>query len=79
MIHCLPESARDPFGRPILLVQAIHSKTTPKNVKYIVMETFERLRRHLEEINADSETSPVFQYIVILDVKQFSLKNFVKL
>ncbi|KNZ82196.1 hypothetical protein J132_06268 [Termitomyces sp. J132] len=76
MIHCLPKSARDPFGRPILLVKAIPLKTTSKNVKSNVIELFEGLRCHLKDINADSTTLPIFQYMIILDIKETSLRTF---
>ncbi|KAG6920152.1 hypothetical protein DXG01_004918 [Tephrocybe rancida] len=76
LIHCLPENARDPFGRPILLLKPVPLHSTSERVKPIIIETFERLRCHLQKLKKASAASPILQYIVLLDVKEFSLKYF---
>ncbi|KAG6866404.1 hypothetical protein C0991_004689 [Blastosporella zonata] len=76
MIHCLPESVHDPFGRPIILLKPLPISVNFEDAKPIVIETFERLRRHLQDLNKTSTTAPILQYMILLDIKEFSLKYF---
>ncbi|KAG5646253.1 hypothetical protein DXG03_004080 [Asterophora parasitica] len=80
MLHCLPANAHDPFGRPILLVELLPLDVTPDAVKPKIVQTFERLRRHLRDLNASATApSPILQYVVLLDLQGLSLKSFVNL
>ncbi|KAF5380370.1 hypothetical protein D9615_004739 [Tricholomella constricta] len=77
VLHCLPENAHDPFGRPILLVEVLPLDVTSDALKPKIVQTFERLRRHLRNLNASATTtSPILQYIVLLDLQGLSLKSF---
>ncbi|KAG6827344.1 hypothetical protein H0H92_012165 [Tricholoma furcatifolium] len=75
-MHCLPLNVRDPFGRPILLIKALPMNITSESAKPMIIEAFERLRCHLKDLNAAS-APPILQYVILLDVKDFSLAYFV--
>ncbi|KAF8070799.1 CRAL-TRIO domain-containing protein [Lyophyllum atratum] len=77
MLHCLPENAHDPFGRPILLLEVLPLDVPYDAVRPIILQTFERLRRHLNDLRASpTPRSPILQYIVLLDLQGFSMRSF---
>lgn len=82
VLHCLPSSARDPFGRPILVIEAVPLKDYSDTLKPYIIQTFERLRVLLKQLMDDGASGlhlPTLQYIILLDLKEFSYKNFVSL
>ncbi|KAF9462463.1 CRAL-TRIO domain-containing protein [Collybia nuda] len=79
IMHCLPGWVRDPFGRPILVIKAVSTNGDSGTLKARVIQTFERLRILMKHFVAE-ETSgpqlPTLQYIILVDLKEFSYKNF---
>lgn len=76
-LHCLPITARDPFDRPILIIRVPGIEATSDVAKPLILQTFERLRAQLQSLNETDSESPTLQYIVLLDLHEFSLKSFV--
>jgi len=78
---CLPESAHDRFGRPILVIQVMAVSAAPNAFKSHVIQAFERLRCHLKCLN-DGEgpglRPPILQYVILLDLKSLSYKDIVR-
>jgi hypothetical protein len=82
ILHCLPTSVRDPFGRPILVIEVIPASKTLDTFKPLIIQAFERLRILLEGLNNDEDPRSrptVLQYMVLLDLKEFSFKDFVSM
>lgn len=79
VVHCLPEHIRDPFGRPILVIEVEFANETPEVVKSYILQVFERLRLHLRSISGRGapEEEPVLQYIILLDLAKLSLQSVV--
>ena len=74
-VHVLPDPARDPFGRPILCVDAsilneLNNESLPS-----LTRTIEALRLHLQSLLRD-ESGPL-QYTVLLDLKDLSMQSIV--
>lgn len=76
MVHCLPEHIRDPFGRPILVIELDSVHESPEVVKSYILQIFELLRLHLKSISGRGapEEEPVLQYIILLDLAKLSLQ-----
>ncbi|KAF7783025.1 hypothetical protein Agabi119p4_2401 [Agaricus bisporus var. burnettii] len=76
MVHCLPEHIRDPFGRPVLVIELDSVHESPEVVKSYILQIFELLRLHLKSISGRGapEEEPVLQYIVLLDLAKLSLQ-----
>ncbi|KIY70623.1 CRAL/TRIO domain-containing protein [Cylindrobasidium torrendii FP15055 ss-10] len=72
-VRCLPQDVSDPFGRPILVIQckAFDAKSEYKSIVY---HAFELLRAHLYAVNGQDAESPAMQYVVLLDLKNLSMK-----
>lgn len=77
----VPPPARDPLGRPILLVQVVSLNDSSDAYKPLIIRGFESLRLHLKRLNESplqSTTSqPILQYVILLDLKQFSTQSLV--
>ncbi|KAJ3564427.1 hypothetical protein NP233_g8305 [Leucocoprinus birnbaumii] len=76
-VRCLPEHVRDPFGRPILVVEVVPVSESPEVVKPYIIQTFERLRLHLKRLvgGQGAEEEPALQYIILLDLANLSLQS----
>jgi len=74
-VHVLPDPARDPFGRPILCVDAsILNELTNDSLPSLIRTT-EALRLHLQSLLRDD--SRPLQYTVLLDLKDLSMQSIV--
>lgn len=77
-LHCFPNDARDPLGRPIILIQAVSVTDAPSFYQSLVLRVFEQLRVHLASLgHLSTEGLPVLQYVVLLDLKQVSMSSLV--
>lgn len=80
-LHCLPGGVRDPFGRPILVIEVISATMASDTFRPHIIQTFERLRCHLKRLN-DGENPgprpPVLQYVILLDLSSLSFRDFVR-
>ncbi|KAF9257982.1 CRAL/TRIO domain-containing protein [Marasmius fiardii PR-910] len=76
-VHCLPVDVRDPLGRPILVVRAVDWKESSDQRLTLLFHVVERLRVCLKALNDafDEGLMPFLQYVVILDVKEFSMRH----
>ncbi|KAF9452764.1 hypothetical protein P691DRAFT_696412 [Macrolepiota fuliginosa MF-IS2] len=76
-VHCLPEHVRDPFGRPILIVEVVPVNESPEVVKPYIIQAFELLRLHLKSLSGAGapEEEPVLQYIILLDLAKLSIQS----
>jgi retinaldehyde-binding protein 1 len=81
IIHCLPSSVSDPFGRPIIVlkVSALVAEYTADTFKLLLLSTIDRLQAHLKKLNTsrDRKGRPIFQYIVMLDLADVSIQHVV--
>lgn len=81
ILHCLPSFVSDPFGRPIIVlkVSALAAEHGTDEFKRLLMPTIDRLQVHLKELNAleGRDESPIFQYIVLLDLADVSIQHVV--
>ncbi|KII92678.1 hypothetical protein PLICRDRAFT_37455 [Plicaturopsis crispa FD-325 SS-3] len=83
IIHCLPTSIRDPYGRPILVIRASDFGSGVGDPKALLLATFERLRILLKGLSDEGEWTthgtrpppPVLQYVVLLDLKGVSVQS----
>ncbi|KAJ3507302.1 hypothetical protein NLJ89_g6380 [Agrocybe chaxingu] len=75
--YCLPAHIRDPLGRPILVLGVAPVDEDLSIQKDLIIRAFERLRMHLKRLYDDSGTNsrPVLQYTVLLDLSQLSLQS----
>ncbi|KAG7098311.1 hypothetical protein E1B28_000272 [Marasmius oreades] len=78
-VHCLPANVRDPLGRPILIVRATPFKESSESDRdsSLFLHAVEHLRLCLKALNdaSDETLMPFLQYVVLLDVKEFSMQN----
>ncbi|KAH8107780.1 CRAL-TRIO domain-containing protein [Cristinia sonorae] len=78
-LRCLPPTAYDPFGRPIVLVRLAELTGISEDLKPIIIRNMELLRLHLEHLNAqdgeDSEFRPILQFVALLDIKNVSFNS----
>ncbi|PPQ66319.1 hypothetical protein CVT26_011150 [Gymnopilus dilepis] len=77
-LHCLPSDVRDPFGRPILVLEVNAVDVPQDSQKRFIILAFEQLRSHLRKLYDESEDNnprPPLQYIVLLDLKQLSIQS----
>ena len=80
-LHLLPPSIKDPFGRPIIIMNELASAGNRSvDFKEILGITLERLRIYLKEINKmeGPSTRPVLQYVVLLDLEGISIRQIVR-
>ncbi|KAJ7020002.1 CRAL-TRIO domain-containing protein [Mycena alexandri] len=75
-VHCLPSPARDPFGRPILVVKVVSFNDSSDAYKPLIIQGLESLRLHLKRLNDDTQQSlPTLQYVILLDLKNLSTQS----
>ncbi|KAJ7267638.1 hypothetical protein B0H12DRAFT_1200783 [Mycena haematopus] len=76
-VHCLPPPARDPFGRPILVIRVVSFNDSSDGYKPLIIRGLECLRLHLKRLNDDSHRSgvPALQYVILLDLKNLSTQS----
>ena len=81
LLHCLPSSVSDPFGRPIILlkVSALAAEHGTDEFKKLLMPTIDRLQVHLKELNESERRKerPILQYIVLLDLAEVPIHRVV--
>lgn len=78
-LQCLPLTARDPIGRPIVVVKLAGLFECSGNVREALIRYMELLRLNLEAINATAgEASPVMQYVALLDIGGISVQSVVR-
>ncbi|KAJ7121329.1 CRAL-TRIO domain-containing protein [Mycena crocata] len=77
IVHCLPPPARDPFGRPILVVKVVSFNDSSDAYKPLIIRGLESLRLHLKRLNASHQSSahPTLQYVILLDLKNLSTQS----
>jgi hypothetical protein len=84
-LHLLPPASRDPFGRPIVIMNDFASidqleGANADDFRKSLKPTIERLRRYLTELNeAQGKRRPVLQYVVLLDLEGVSIQHIVRL
>ncbi|TCD67867.1 hypothetical protein EIP91_011864 [Steccherinum ochraceum] len=78
-LRCLPPTAHDPFGRPIVLMRLAELTGTSEALRPIIIRNMELFRLHLESMNAhrgaDIGHRPILQYVALLDIKSVSFNN----
>ncbi len=81
-IQCLPLVARDPIGRPIVVVKLAGLFECSGNVREALIRYMELLRLNLEAMNAtageEGITSPIMQYVALLDIGGISVQSVVR-
>lgn len=78
---CLPSRCRDPFGRPIVVVQLAKLLDTIDDVKSTLVLSVELMRLHLVRLNETRPTQsarPILQYVALLDIGGMSLNSMVR-
>ncbi|KAJ6594437.1 CRAL-TRIO domain-containing protein [Mycena capillaripes] len=75
-VHCLPPLAKDPFGRPILVIKIDSFNDSSDAYKPLIIRGLECLRLHLKRLNDDShQAPPTLQYVILLDLKNLSTQS----
>ncbi|OCH91704.1 hypothetical protein OBBRIDRAFT_728303 [Obba rivulosa] len=79
-LRCLPHNARDPFGRPIVYMDAGAFVENPESLRHSVACTMELLRVHLRTLNDGNDahevpTQHILQYVALLDIKRISFQS----
>ncbi|KAJ7680820.1 CRAL-TRIO domain-containing protein [Mycena polygramma] len=75
-VQCLPSNARDPFGRPILVIRVVSFNDSSDAYKPLIIQGLEYLRLHLKHLNSDTHQSlPTLQYVILLDLKNLSTQS----
>ncbi|KAL1945915.1 hypothetical protein VTO73DRAFT_1917 [Trametes versicolor] len=77
-LQCLPLAARDPLGRPIVVVKLAGLFECSGNVREALIRYMELLRLNLEAINVNAgegNPSPVMQYVALLDIGGISVQS----
>ncbi|KAF9564738.1 CRAL/TRIO domain-containing protein [Agrocybe pediades] len=76
-LHCLPSDIRDPFGRPILVLEVTPVDQPVDSQKRAIIRAFEQLRLHLRSLydSSEDDARPPLQYVVLLDLAQLSLQS----
>ncbi|GJE92757.1 CRAL/TRIO domain-containing protein [Phanerochaete sordida] len=76
---CLPSHAHDPFGRPIVVIQAAKLLSGTEDLKQRAVRTSELMRAHLVQLNKAHSSSggarPILQYVALLDIGGMSLNS----
>ncbi|KAH8995766.1 CRAL-TRIO domain-containing protein, partial [Lactarius akahatsu] len=83
-LHVLPPLATDILRRPILILRLANLANLQRDPREHILRTVEGLRINLHNINASSPpesplTHPVLQYILLVDMENASMRNFVRL
>lgn len=80
-VRCLPNGVTDPLGRPIIVIRFVPFDKDSLDYKPIVYRAFEQLRSHLYDQFSmlDDKSEPALQYVILLDLKELSMKTIVSL
>ncbi|KAH9083934.1 CRAL-TRIO domain-containing protein, partial [Lactarius deliciosus] len=83
-LHVLPPLATDILRRPILILRLANLANLQKDPREHILRTVEGLRINLHNINVSSPpgsplTHPVLQYVLLVDMENASMRNFVRL
>ena len=83
-LHVLPLRATDILRRPILVLRLADLANLQKDPREHILRTVEGLRINLHSINPSSPPEspmpgPVLQYMLLVDMENASLRNFVRL
>ncbi|KAI9455473.1 CRAL-TRIO domain-containing protein [Lactarius psammicola] len=83
-LHVLPPPATDILRRPILILRLANLANLQEDPREHILRTVEGLRINLHNINASSPpeipmAGPVLQYILLVDMENASMRNFVRL
>lgn len=80
-VHILPAHARDPFGRPTIVVEVMEFTDEFEVQKRLIFQAFEQCRQHLQDLHSSSGANeePLLQYIVLCDLKKVSYQSLVRL
>jgi len=76
-VHCLPPTAADPFGRPIIIVETVPVEVDVELAKKGVLQFFERVRSNLYELakeKSSKEDIPL-QCMVVIDLTNLSFQR----
>lgn len=78
-LHCLPLTACDPYGRPLVVVKLSKLFEPSEDVRTTLIYYMELLRLNLEAVNAanDEDRHPILQYVALLDIGGISVQNVV--
>ncbi|KAI0088158.1 hypothetical protein BDY19DRAFT_1010025 [Irpex rosettiformis] len=69
-LRCLPVDARDPFGRPIIIIQLSGLWSTGEDLKVSIYHNIELMRLHLVRLNErEPGACPILQYVALLDIR----------
>lgn len=72
----------DPFGRPIIQFKVSALNDISETLKDLLIHTMDNLRARLRSINdnrsRDGDTSPILQYVVLLDLSGLSIQMIVR-
>lgn len=76
-VHILPAHARDPFGRPTIVVEVMEFAEDFEVQKRLIFQAFEQCRQHLQDLHnsSDANEEPPLQYIVLCDLKKVSYQS----
>lgn len=80
-ICCLPTEVRDPFGRPIIVLQLAKLWESSQDPQGTLLHNIELMRRHLVRLNTqaeDPESWPILQYVVLLDIRGMTFHGAVR-
>jgi hypothetical protein len=78
-LHCLPNNIRDPFGRPVLVLEVVAMDESAESQKRLISRAFETLRIHLKKLYEMSEDNrnPPLQYVALLDLSRLPFQTLV--
>ncbi len=69
---------RDPFGRPIIIVQLSGVWNSGEDLKASIYHNIELMRQHLVRLNSrEPAASPILQYLALLDIQGLAFNGVV--
>ncbi|KZT10911.1 CRAL/TRIO domain-containing protein [Laetiporus sulphureus 93-53] len=79
-LRCFPSTCHDPFGRPVLFTKLAAMADISHTSKHALLQGMELLRIHMAQLNTDdqrmdTDTLPIFQYVLLLDIGNISVQN----
>jgi len=76
-LHCLPDNTRDPFGRPVLVLEVVATGESVELQKRFILLAFETLRIHLKKLYEmpEDNRNPALQYVALVDLSRLSLQS----
>ncbi|KAI0039772.1 CRAL/TRIO domain-containing protein, partial [Auriscalpium vulgare] len=78
IIHCLPRTSLDHFGRPVLVIRLAALGEVASDPRPYFLTAIELLRVNLKSLNDASEEPrrhPVLQYTLLLDMADVSMRS----